>query len=144
MTGSPLGPTVAWAHNSSSAYGGMQYKGGKDAFVKSFKLFCDEKNYPIVVHCIAGQDRTGSLAFILNGLLGVGEEDLYRDWEASGFWNKDPSFNHRERFDKLVEGFNANFPQPTWREKMEAYVKSLGFTQEDIDKFRAIMLEEDK
>ncbi|MGA2500929.1 MAG: tyrosine-protein phosphatase, partial [Tepidisphaeraceae bacterium] len=119
-------------------------KAGKDAFVKSFKIFCDEKNYPIVLHCIAGQDRTGSLAFILNGLLGVDEEDLYKDWEASGFCNGDPSFNHRERFNKLVEGFSANFPQRTWREKMEAYVKSLGVTRNEIDRFRSIMLEENK
>jgi len=144
MTGSPLGPTVAWVHNSSWAYQGLLENGGKDAFVKSFKIFCDEKNYPIVFHCIAGQDRTGSLAFILDGLLGVDEEELYKDWETSGFWNKDRSFNHRECFDKLVEAFNANFPQLTWREKMEAYVKSAGFTQADIDRFRSNMLEEDK
>jgi len=144
MTGSPLGATVAWVHNSSSAYQGLLTKEGKEAFTKSFKIFCDKKNYPIVFHCIAGQDRTGSLAFILNGLLGVDEEELYKDWETSGFWNPEPGFNHRERFDKLVDGFKANFPQPTWRGKMEAYVKSLGFTQEDIDRFRSIMLEEDR
>jgi hypothetical protein len=144
MTGSPLGPTVAWVHNSSWSYQGLLTKEGKEAFAKSFKIFCDKKNYPIVFHCIAGQDRTGSLAFVLNGLLGVDEEELYKDWEISGFWNQDPELSHRERFDKLVDGFKANFPQPTWRGKMEAYVKSLGFTQEDIDRFRSIMLEEDK
>jgi len=144
MTGSPLGPTVHWAHYSASSYGGMQRSSGKAAFLKAFRIFCDEKNYPIVFHCSAGQDRAGSLAFILNGLLGVDEEELYKDWEATGFWNRGAGFNHHDYFDKLIEGFEANFPQPTWREKIEAYVKSLGVTQAEIDKFRAIMLEEDK
>jgi hypothetical protein len=49
-----------------------------------------------------------------------------------------------ERTNALVNGFTANFPQPTWRERMEAYVKSLGFTQKEIDRFRSIMLEEDR
>ena len=142
MQGSPLGPTVAWAHNSSHAYQGLLSEGGRAAFSNSFKIFCDQKNYPIVFHCIAGQDRTGSLAFILNALLGVDEEELYKDWEVSGFWNPSSGFNHHDLFDHLIAGFSEKFPQPTWREKAEAYVKSLGFTQQEIDRFRAIMLED--
>ena len=70
MTGSPLGPEVKWIHISSSAYGGMGRSSGKKAFAKAFRVFLDEKNYPMVFHCIAGADRTGSLAFILGALLG--------------------------------------------------------------------------
>ena len=43
-------------------------------------MFLDPANYPIDFHCIAGQDRTGAVAFILNALLGVEEEELYLDW----------------------------------------------------------------
>ena len=74
MTGSPLGPEVKWIKISSSAYSGMAKDSGKSAFTQVFRVFLDEKNYPIDFHCIAGADRTGSLAFILNGLLGVDEE----------------------------------------------------------------------
>ena len=140
MTGSPLGPEVKWVHVSSSAYGGMAKNAGKKAFAKVFRVFLDEKNYPIDFHCIAGADRTGSLAFILNALLGVDEEELWRDWEVTGFQTSNVKLAHRSRFNKLVKVFDA-LPGATIHEKVAAYVKSVGFTDADIEKFRSIMLE---
>ena len=139
MTGSPLGPEVKWFHISSAAYAGMQGKLGKEQFAKVFRVFLDENNYPIIFHCIAGQDRTGSVAFILNGLLGVPEEELYLDWEATGFWNGKTNFDHR-RFKRLLDGFRK-LPGKDLYEQIENYVISCGFTREDIAKFRSIMLE---
>ena len=140
MTGSPLGETVTWFHYSSSAYGGMQSDKGKEAFKKVFKVFLDRKNYPIDFHCIAGQDRTGAVAFILNALLGVEEDQLYLDWETTGFWNRGNGFCHEKLFDGLVKGFTKNYPAQTINESVEKYVLSLGFTAEDIATFRGIML----
>ena len=140
MTGSPLGPEVKWIKISSSAYSGMAKDPGKSAFAQVFRVFLDEKNYPIDFHCIAGADRTGSLAFILNGLLGVDEEELWRDWEVTAFQKEKLDFGHRTRFSKLVKVFDA-FPGANINEKIAAYVKSVGFTDADIEKFRAIMLE---
>ena len=140
MTGSPLGESVTWFHYSSAAYGGMQADHGRKAFTKVFKVFLDRKNYPIDFHCIAGQDRTGAVAFILNALLGVEEDQLYLDWEVTGFWNRGSGFNHAKLFDKLVEGFKKNYPAETINESVEKYVLSLGFTSEDIATFRGIML----
>ena len=142
MTGSPLGDTVTWFHYSSSAYGGMQSKSGKEAFAKVFKVFLDEKNYPIDFHCIAGQDRTGAVSFILGALLGYDENILYLDWELTGFWNHSAKFNHKERFDHLVSGFVKNYPADTIQESVVKYVRDLGFTDDDIAKFRSIMLTE--
>ena len=140
MTGSPLGPTVKWHHISSAAYAGMQTPGGKAQFAKVFKIFLDEKNYPIIFHCIAGQDRTGAVAFILNGLLGVPEEELYLDWEETGFWNPSVKFNHKDRFNRLIGGF-GKLPGKDLHEKIENYVLGCGFKPEDIAHFRELMLE---
>ena len=140
MEGSPLGPTVTWFHISSSAYAGMQSKGGKEQFAKVFRVFLDPANYPIDFHCIAGQDRTGAVAFIVNALLGVAEEELFLDWEATGFWNRDPRFNHMALFNHLYHGFDA-FPGDTINQRVEAYVLSIGFTQDDLATLRSIMLE---
>ena len=56
-----------------------------DALYAAFKLYTDESNYPIVFHCTSGADRTGTFAFLLNGMLGVPVEDLYRDFELTCF-----------------------------------------------------------
>ncbi|MBR2023480.1 MAG: tyrosine-protein phosphatase [Clostridia bacterium] len=51
----------------------------------AFKLFTDESNSPILFHCTHGADRTGTFAFLLSGMLGVGIDDLYRDFELTVF-----------------------------------------------------------
>ena len=141
MTGSPLGPEVKWFHISSACYARMQTAWGREQFAKVFRVFLDENNYPVVFHCIAGQDRTGSVAFILNGLLGVAEEELYLDWEVTGFWNRNAGFfNHARLFDHLIGGFRK-LPGKDLYEQIENYVLSCGFTRDDIEKFRSIMLE---
>lgn len=50
-----------------------------------FSLLSNESNYPFYTHCSAGADRTGTFAFITNGLLGVSYEDLTRDFELTSF-----------------------------------------------------------
>lgn len=50
-----------------------------------FDILGDEKNYPVYFHCNAGADRTGTLAFLINGVLGVVYEDLTRDFELTSF-----------------------------------------------------------
>jgi protein-tyrosine phosphatase len=140
MTGSPLGAWVKWEHIPSSNYGGMHGEHGKAAFAKCFRLFLDEANYPIDFHCIAGADHTGSLAYILNGLLGVSDAELALDWEITAFNNPNPRFDYKDRYDPMVAGF-MKLPGATTAEKVANYVKSVGFTDADIAKFREIMLE---
>ncbi|MDO4607840.1 MAG: tyrosine-protein phosphatase [Clostridia bacterium] len=59
----------------------------KKNYKEIFKLLSDKSNYPIYTHCSAGADRTGTFAFITNGLLGVSYEDLTRDFELTSFSN---------------------------------------------------------
>ena len=140
LTASPLGPSVSWVHVSANGYHGLQGESGKKAFARHFKVFLDERNYPILFHCSAGADRTGSLAFVLNGLLGVSEEELWKDWEINTFFDTNMDFQHRGRCEALSRDFNA-LPGVTFAEKCASYVKSCGFTDGDIRHFRALMLE---
>lgn len=57
----------------------------KSSLQSIFELLADESNYPVYVHCNAGADRTGTIAFLVNGLLGVGYENLTRDFEITSF-----------------------------------------------------------
>ncbi len=140
MEGSPLKGEVTWFQCSFSSYQGMQSISGKEGFATVFRFLLDPANYPAIFHCAAGQDRTGALAFILNGLLGVAEEDLYLDWEATGFWNDNMDFIHDRRFDFLIGGFDS-YPGKTIQDRIHAYVLDCGFTQEDIERFCEMMLE---
>lgn len=56
-----------------------------DALYQAFKLYTEESNYPILFHCTSGADRTGTFAFLLEGMLGVELDDLYKDFELTCF-----------------------------------------------------------
>jgi protein tyrosine/serine phosphatase len=43
----------------------------------------DEPTMPALVHCVAGKDRTGLVAAVLLGLLGVADEDIAADYALS-------------------------------------------------------------
>ena len=141
MKGSPFGDGVRWALAPGRAYAAIHSAEGRKAFAEDFRVFLDRANYPIVFHCIAGADRTGTLCYVLLSLLGVDEAEIMRDWAITAFYNKNLRFAPEARYDKLVESF-ASFPGATARERVEAYVRSVGFTDGDIETFRKIMLEE--
>ena len=58
-----------------------------DAIKEVFEVLSKKENYPLLFHCAIGTDRTGAVAFLINGLLGVSEDDLYLDYMWSNFGN---------------------------------------------------------
>ena len=55
-------------------------KNERESLKKAFKVFTNRNNYPVIFHCAIGTDRTGVVAFYLNALLGLKDEDIYRDY----------------------------------------------------------------
>ena len=140
MTGSPLGDKVKWWHYSILPYARMANPEVKENIKHIFKVFLDEKNYPIDFHCIGGADRAGSVAFLVGAVLGMSDDDLDKDWDFTCFVYESQSFGHKSRFDKLRAVFDA-YPGNTTREKVEAYLGELGFTDADFNKLRSLLLE---
>lgn len=133
---------------------------------KAFLLFTDDSNYPIVFHCSAGADRTGTFAFLLGGLLGLSFEDLVEDFEITSFnlgkrWRSAIIYeNGTYRFDSsgvmqddvnnLVSfGKNYNHVLETYStgdgkfsSAVENYLTTVvGLTRNDVENIRSIMIE---
>lgn len=111
-----------------------------------FSFMADESNYPMYVHCTAGADRTGTVIFLLNALLGVPEEVLIRDYEFTSFskWgirSQNLDTEYGPAFQEFLTALKA-YSGETLADKTEAYMLSIGVTQTEIDNIRAIMLEE--
>lgn len=84
ITQSPLGADINYVSCP------MEWKGDMldeniEEIKKVFAVLADESNYPVIFHCNIGTDRTGMIAFLVNALLGVSEEDLFTDYLFSNF-----------------------------------------------------------
>ncbi|MCR4581740.1 MAG: InlB B-repeat-containing protein, partial [Bacilli bacterium] len=64
------------------------YDLARNTVIEVMQDIIEEKENPNVIyfHCRIGTDRTGTLAYILEGLLGVMQEDMLEDYELSYFF----------------------------------------------------------
>ena len=99
LTSSALGEDVNY-YNLPMLYEGknlLTWTGpsGKDTYQydnpgmikRFFEILSDENNYPVNFHCSIGKDRTGCLAYLLEGLLGFDQEVMNRDYMFTNFAN---------------------------------------------------------
>ncbi|MBP9987604.1 MAG: tyrosine-protein phosphatase [Bacteroidales bacterium] len=138
---SPLGPSVKYARFQIGAYIGAFIFDGHIKYAECFKYLSHKENYPVYIHCFGGADRTGTVCFLLQMLLGVSYEDAIWDYELTSLTR----FGHRGRNDN--PGFK-NFwdlfvllPGKTLQEKAEAYMDAIGLTKEEIESLKSIFLD---
>ena len=140
MSQSPLGPSVQWINIPAAAYGAIDSPEGRSAFASVFRVLLNVDNYPVVLHCQFGRDRAGTVAFLLNGLLGVPTEKLADDWELSTVWFETGRYTRERCAGAIVAAMN-HYAGGTFAEKVVSYVESLGFTRAEIDRFVELMTE---
>ena len=114
----------------------------KELFRQIFASFADVNNYPIYVHCVYGADRTGTVCYILNALLGVDEKTLIQDYEFTTFSDAGlRSAATNAEMKAFLTSFNA-LSGSTPAEKAENYLLSIGVTSEEISTIRGIFFGE--
>ncbi len=145
-TASPLGEDINYININGRFYlgqSGIDSAEGKAIIAEEVRVFANPDNYPIVVHCSLGRDRTGTIAFLISALLGVEKNDLIRDYEMSFF----AAFGGEE-VDAIMANINMTYNYirryrgQTYAEKAEAYLLECGITAEEIAAIRNILLEE--
>lgn len=142
MDSSVLGQDVRFIKEPFPAYNFIDHLiRGREPFARLFRVFEKSENYPVVFHCEGGRDRTGTLAFLLLGLLGASDDDLCRDWEASAFSAGGVEFDPA-RLDRLI-AYLVDLGGDSLAEDCEIFAKSCGVTDESIARFREIMLEKE-
>lgn len=132
ITSSPLGEGVTYI-NCPIDWSGDLHGDNNEQILKIFSILSDKNNYPIIVHCSIGTDRTGMLSFLLNALLGVSEEDLYRDYMFSNF----AEIGGTRKLTKLTESqyYNdvKNASGNTLSEKAYNFLHEIGVPKEQLN-----------
>ena len=102
------------------------------------------KGKAVYFHCAWGADRTGMLAFLLEGVMGLSLDQLYKDYELTSFSAAPGATNRlKTSFQDRIDVIWA-LPGMTPREKFDYYfINKLGVTTEDLDYFRSVMIDGD-
>ena len=148
---SPMGDDIAFfAPGFDSGYNHM-IRDNKPKVKETFCFVvqCLREIKPVYFHCSAGRDRTGTLAVLLEGALGVSESDMAKDYELTYFAPEDWSmynggYNHiinTYSFQSIYETIFKETDSGTYQERIVKYLLQIGVPQKDIDDLRSIMLE---
>jgi len=98
----------------------------KGTFRKAFEILVEKENYPIIMHCIAGKDRTGIFLALLLLAINVKRELVIEDYLKSPNSEKKNILHLIDLVDKYGGILD--------------YLKSIGVTKVLIEKIAAILL----
>lgn len=129
-----LGALVEHKYYDMVQYDGIFTDAGKERVRAVFADLAEPDNYPIYLHCTYGLDRTGTVCYLLEALLGVSRGDCLRDY---GLSNRMPIAS----IQIIEEGLGA-YDGETLREQAEAYLLSCGVSEYQIKSIRNIFLGE--
>ena len=124
-----------------------------------FEILKEADSKPVYFHCFGGADRTGTIGFLLNGLLGVSYEDLVIDFELTSYSSinnehiRNHLDGHQHQYDHWPALINQIKTDTTggykWddnallMDNIENFlVKACSVPQGTIDTIRDIMLED--
>ena len=137
---SRLGDQVSHRFFNSPSYAGIFTETAKPLLRDIFEELADPDSYPIYLHCTYGADRTGTIIFLLQGLLGVSEEDMVFEYRLTGFHLT--SYGDSTDLNGIFGGLEGT-PGDTINEKICTYLtQEVGLTQAQLDSIRAILLED--
>lgn len=135
---SALGDGVKHVYYSAPMYAAI-FNNAQNAEVmrKVFADLADARHYPIYLHCTYGQDRTGTVCYLLGGLLGMDKKDLIKEYELSALHHGYVATRDMDAFMARVDQCAGN----TLGEKVEGYLLSIGVSPAQIQSIRDIFLE---
>ena len=148
---SPLGETVRYINYSCPYYwggdSGINNPNNHENLANAIRVFADEANYPIFFHCSVGRDRTSMVAMLIEGILGVSEDDVFIDYETSAFSYRGTldgtSMSHMvNTFMNTVSSLWVYTGERELQAACETFLLSIGVTQAEIDSIRSILLED--
>ncbi len=124
-----------------AAYG--DFLKDKETCRRIFALLAEEERYPVYFHCWGGADRTGTVAFLLGGLLGMSTADLYRDYTLTSLSIWGERKVDSPLFRGFVEGMAAYgfdesdvYPEAACR----AFLADCGVTDAEMERIKEILL----
>lgn len=126
-----LGTRVEHKYYDMVMYDDIFTDHGKEKVRMVFSDLSNPDHYPIYLHCTYGRDRTGTVCYLLEALLGVSRGDCLKDY---GLSNVDIAYI------QIVENGLKAYEGDTLKEQTESYLLSCGVSEYQINSIRNIFL----
>lgn len=141
LTCSPLGDDVDFICLVTDCYAGYMAR-GKERLAEDLQWIVARlrENKSVNWHCAVGCDRCGTMSFLIEGLLGVSEVDLCRDYELSCFAGFKRPRSHKG-FRTMLPYIKRQGPANDLAQCFYNYWLSAGVSKDDLDYLRSIMLD---
>lgn len=108
---------------------------------KIFELLADPASYPLYFHCQGGGDRTGTIAFLLEAMLGLDEESLFTEYELSNLSVSGERIRYSDVWTGFMKKLETFAPGGSRRDQVSAYLRQAGITDEIQNRIRSLLLE---
>lgn len=125
---------------------------GRDGILTSLRVIADPSRAPVIVHCMAGKDRTGTVCALVLSLLGVSDEDIAADYALTTTAMQRLTEYLMEKHPSSVLGNEHMFDSPeeamllfladlrALHGSVAAYVREIGLTDTEIASMRGHLL----
>ncbi|WP_433369360.1 tyrosine-protein phosphatase [Actinoplanes sp. CA-142083] len=125
---------------------------GREALLASLRIIAEPSRAPVIVHCMAGKDRTGTVCALALSLLGVSDEDIAADYALTTEAMTSLTAYLMEKHPSAVLGNEHMFDSPpgamlsfladlrALHGSIEDYVREIGLLDSEIESMRSHLL----
>lgn len=110
-----------------------------EAIRKIVRLLSEDK--VVYFHCMVGADRTGTLAFLIEALLGVSESDLSKDFELTSFYQTRTRNGSSQFALKRLKSALNSYSGNNIQEKVLSWADQFGLEPDVIEQLQQLLLE---
>ena len=126
---------------------------GREGLLSALRVIADPALAPVIVHCMAGKDRTGTVCALTLALLGVSDEDIAADYALTTTAMEPLTRHLLEKNPEAVRGNEHMFDSPPGAMRLflddlrdlhgsvENFVREIGLTDAEVASMRAHLLD---